>query len=72
VRNSDAGVMLPELQEMEDRLSVWETEGGALNEGPTLSLTGTALHIKSEGEPQRLPKLGGPERAALANIEELN
>ena len=46
MRNSDAGVMLPELQEMEDRVSVWETEGGALNKGPNLSLTGTVNQIE--------------------------
>jgi len=38
--------MQPEVQEMEDQVSVWETEGGALNGGPTLSLTGTVNQIE--------------------------
>ena len=41
-----SGVMLPEVQEMEDRVSVWETEGGALKEGPALSLIGTVNQIE--------------------------
>jgi hypothetical protein len=38
--------MLQEVQEMEDRVSVWETEGGALNGEPALSLTGTVNQIE--------------------------
>ena len=42
----DAGVMLLEVQEMEDLIAVWEAEGGALKVAPTLSLTGTVNQIE--------------------------
>jgi len=38
--------MVPEVQEMEDQISAWETEGGALNGGATPSLTGTVNQIE--------------------------